>query len=79
MTLCFTQSSSRWVGYSRGCLPCNLNRTLGSPSFARQEVLQTWVPTCSLQRSGAQDPLPGSPGLLFSPLVADPTPLESLE
>ena len=33
-----------------------LKRTLGAP-FACQEVLQAWEPVCSLQRSGAQDPV----------------------
>ena len=47
------QSSLRWVGYSNSrLLPCSFERTLGSPSFARQEVLQACEPACALREVG---------------------------
>ena len=66
------------VPKSRGCCLATLSDLLGA-LFARQEVLQAWEPACSpIEKRVTRPKFQGS-RLLFSSIVAKPTPKELLE
>ena len=69
----------KWlVKISRGCCLATLIELLGTPLPAKTSCRPGSL-LIAYREVGRKTQLPGSPGLLFSPLVAEPTPNEILE